>query len=224
MDFFKIDKKSQEIIKLVVDKPTWTPGESSFIHRMYETYEEYLNHQAAKLGKINLTRYDTEYRKALYERLLELGIFERGDSILCLGARIGTECKAFIDLGCFPIGIDLNPGESNAYVVHGDFHNLQFADASIDYVFTNSLDHAYNFDQIIAEILRVLRPKGAFIAEIVAGSDDEHGREPGDYESAWWQKNDDVIQRIASHNLTIERKDRFSYPWGGDRVLFRKQS
>ena len=48
-------------------------------------------------------------------------------TVLCLAARIGTEVKAFLDLGCFAIGIDLNPGTDNRYVVHGDFHDLQFA-------------------------------------------------------------------------------------------------
>jgi SAM-dependent methyltransferase len=225
MDSIANNDKSNATSKLGgQESASWIDGESSFAHRVYQSYEEYVNHQVSKLGKINLSRYDVQYRQALIERLKELDIFQRGDSVLCLGARIGTECKAFIDLGCLAIGIDLNPGEGNRYVVTGDFHDLQFADASVDYVFTNSLDHVYSFDKVIAEVARVLRPNGAFITEIVAGSADGHGREPGAYESIWWQTNEDVIQKIARHNFAIESRDTFSYPWGGDRVVFRKLS
>ena len=200
----------------------WSSGEASFTHRIYQDYEAYKQHQRSKLGKINLVNYDKKYRESLVNRLNELSLLKRGDNILCLGARIGTECKAFIDLGCFPIGIDLNPGDNNSYVVHGDFHDLQFADASVDYVFTNSLDHVFYFDKVMAEIVRVLQPKGAFIAEIVAGTKDEHGREPGLYESCWWETVEDVINKIINSGFLLERRERFSYPWGGDQLLFRK--
>ncbi|MGD1913456.1 MAG: class I SAM-dependent methyltransferase [Rivularia sp. (in: cyanobacteria)] len=200
----------------------WSSGEASFIHRIYQDYEAYKEHQRSKLGKINLVNYDIKYRESLANRLNALSIFKGGENILCLGARIGTECKAFIDIGCFPIGIDLNPGEKNSYVVHGDFHDLQFADASVDYVFTNSLDHVFNFEKVMAEILRVLQPNGVFIAEIVAGTKDEHGREPGLYESCWWETLEDVINRIINSGFLLERRERFSYPWGGDQLIFRK--
>ena len=57
-----------------------------------------------------------------------------GQDAAVVGARIGTEVKAFLDLGAVAIGIDLNPGENNRYVVYGDFHDLQFASGSIDVV------------------------------------------------------------------------------------------
>jgi SAM-dependent methyltransferase len=202
----------------------WTSTEESFSRRMYTDYGEYIEHQRSKLSKINLTTYDTKYRHALLDRLSKLNLLQRGDTILCLGARIGTECKAFIDMGCFPIGIDLNPGEQNNYVVHGDFHNLQFADASVDYVFTNALDHVFDLDKVVSEIIRVLKPRGVFIAEIVAGTQDEHGREPGLYESFWWDKLENLADKINSHGFVIERKERFSYPWGGEQIIFRKIS
>ena len=202
----------------------WTLTEKSFSRRMYTDYRDYIEHQGSKLSKINLTTYDIKYRSALVDRLSKLNLLQRGDNVLCLGARIGTECKAFIDLGCFPIGIDLNPGEQNNYVVHGDFHNLQFADVSVDYVFTNALDHVFDLDKVVSEVIRVLKPSGVFLAEIVAGTQDEHGREPGLYESFWWDKLENVVDQITAYGFVIERKERFTYPWGGEQIIFRKIS
>ena len=141
--------------------------------------------------------------------------------MLCLGARIGTECKAFVDLGAFPIGVDLNPGPENRYVVYGDFHQLQFADASIDWVFTNALDHAFDLDWMVAEAVRVLKPGGGMLAEIVGGSKDEHGRNPGEFESLWWDKVEDVFAVLTKHGLVVERRETFTFPWKGHLVLFR---
>ena len=49
--------------------------------------------------------------------------------MLCLGARLGTEVRALHNLGYFAIGIDLNPGVDNPYVLMGDFHKLVFPTA-----------------------------------------------------------------------------------------------
>jgi len=198
----------------------WKSGAASFRHRVYSSYENYVAHQAAKLASLDLRDYDTRYRAELRERLERLNLLGRGDTVLCLAARIGTECKAFIDLGCFAVGIDLNPGPDNAFVVRGDFHNLQFADESVNHVFTNSLDHAFDLERVLAEIVRVLKPGGNLIAEIVGGSKDSHGREPGEYESLWWDNASDVVDAICRSGLMLVSKQRFDYPWSGELVVF----
>lgn len=198
----------------------WKGGDATFRHREYPNYENYVAHQTSKLARIDLSVYDTEYRAILRERLLRLDMLRRGDTVLCLGARIGTECKAFIDLGCFAVGIDLNPGAENAFVVHGDFHALQFADESVDYVFTNSLDHAFDLARIVTEVVRVLKPGGYLIAEIVGGSKDSHGREPGEYESLWWDRSSDVVDVISGGGLRLISGQRFDYPWAGELMVF----
>ena len=94
----------------------WNAETDGFQKRGYASYEAYLEHQKAKLETHDFGAYDTEFRKVLRERLTALEIDWRGRSVLCLGARIGTEVKAFLDLGAFAIGIDLNPGPDNRYV------------------------------------------------------------------------------------------------------------
>src|SRR5690606_24973533 len=81
----------------------WDPGESAYQRRVYTDYAAYLKHQAGKLPRLNLAEYDRNYRTALRERLRELPRSWQGVRVLCLGARIGTEVKAFLDLGAFAI-------------------------------------------------------------------------------------------------------------------------
>jgi ubiquinone/menaquinone biosynthesis C-methylase UbiE len=129
---------------------------------------------------------------------------------------------AFKDLGCFAVGIDLNPGDRNLHVLYGDFHHLQFPDHSVDHVFTNALDHVFDLSRVIEEIRRVMSPQGTFIAEIVRGSRDVDGREPGEFESYWWDSADEVVDFIKRHAFQIDRRDRFFYPWRGDSIVFRQ--
>ncbi|WP_414901212.1 class I SAM-dependent methyltransferase [Rhizobium cremeum] len=197
----------------------WSQSEA-FQQRTYPTYEAYAEHQKSKLAKLDLSKYNLDFSQALQDRLREVigGVKFRGSNVLCLGARTGAECDAFIKLGYFPIGIDLNPGEGNRYVVVGDFHDLQYADKTVDMVYTNALDHAFDLEKIVSEVIRVLKDDGIFIAEIV----DPSVRGPGDYEAIWWKTLNDVIGRIESVGLTVWETQDFEYPWQGRQVIFVK--
>jgi SAM-dependent methyltransferase len=190
--------------------------------RPYRQYREYLDHQASKLKTLNLGGYHARFKKVLAERLQVIEGVRKGASVLCLGARSGAECEAFIACGCFALGIDLNPGERSRFVVIGDFHGLQYADASVDIVYTNALDHAFDFGRIIGEVARVLKPSGLFIAEIVRGLGDENGRGPGAYESAWWNSLEAPISRISKQGFELNHRSRFEFPWQGDTCVFAK--
>lgn len=191
----------------------------NFQQRSYPSYEAYVAHQGSKLSKLDLTKYNVEFSTALQKRVGKvLDGFKPGGNVLCLGARTGAECDAFIKLGYFPIGIDLNPGEGNRYVVLGDFHDLQYANKSVDIVYTNALDHAFDLEKIVSEVTRVLKDDGVFIAEIV----DPSVRGPGDYEAIWWKTLDDVVGRIEKAGVTVWEHADFEYPWQGRQVVFVK--
>lgn len=186
--------------------------------RKYKTYSEYVEKQKEKLNRSIsfLSGYDTKYRIVLRNRIKEEGIIEPDMNVLCLAARIGTEVKSFLDLGFFAIGLDLNPGKENKFVVHGDFHDIQFPTNSVDVAFTNSLDHVYYFDKIVSEIKRVLKPKGFLILEIESG-----GTPSGAYESASWENVDDVLDFFLVAGFKIIKKTDFSYPWLGHHITLR---
>jgi SAM-dependent methyltransferase len=197
----------------------WLGDGDRFEKRAYDSYEAYVEHQKAKLATHQFGEYDNEFRAALRERMAALEIEWAGQSVLCLAARIGTEVKAFIDLGAFAVGIDLNPGPDNRYVVHGDFHDLQFAPGSVDVVYTNSLDHAFDIERIAKEVLRVLKPDGVFVVEASRGRDE--GNNPGFFESFFWKNIDELVRQIESAGFTVSRRGPITDPWPGEQICFQ---
>ncbi|RME29744.1 class I SAM-dependent methyltransferase [Candidatus Parcubacteria bacterium] len=134
--------------------------------RKYLSYGVYRVHQKLKLCLIagHLQKdYEPKFENALFERLQdlrELGILKKKGAALCLAARLGAEVRAFRRAGFFAVGIDLNPGKRNPWVLPGDFHNLQFANESVDVVYSNSLDHVLDLKQFTREVHRILHIKG----------------------------------------------------------------
>lgn len=193
--------------------------------RDYKGYEEYVKHQKSKLAIIPwLDEYDLTYREALNKRLKQTKIDFKGAKVLCLGARIGTEVKSFIDQGCFAIGTDLNPGEGNKYVVHGDFHDIQFADDTVDIVFTNAIDHSLQPTKLIKEVRRVLNPGGILILEVGRGTKDEHGTGAGSYECLEWEKVDQVVELVVKEGFVLEQRNKthqeHRFVGGGEQLVF----
>jgi SAM-dependent methyltransferase len=154
----------------------------------------------------------------LRERLQKLSALEKGASVLCLGARQGTEVAAFQDLGCFAVGVDLNPGANNPLVLYGDFHNLQFAARSVDVIFTNSLDHAFDLKKLTGEITRVLKPGGMLIVEAIRGSGEKSA--PDHYASLWWNQTEDLTALFEQNGFKAAHPEAFSEPWPGTQICF----
>ena len=126
----------------------------------------------------------------------------------------------FIDHGAFAVGIDLNPERDNRWVVVGDFHALQYADASVDVVYTNSLDHVFELERVLAEVRRVLKLEGTFLVEMGLGT--EEGGEPDFYEELSWKRSDELIERIRSAWFVLRHKTHFELPWKGVQALLEK--
>lgn len=197
------------------------PDANQFKQRAYTSYEEYVRHQQSKFGHLDLTEYDRTYREQLRERLRSLTLLQPGASVLCLGARQGTEVKAFHDLGCFAVGLDLNPGKNNQFVLPGDFHHVQFPSASVDVIFTNSFDHTFDPQKLIGEITRLLKPDGLLIIEAIQGEAEQSS--PDYYASFWWQKIDDLVALLAQQNFKVIHRAPFAQPWPGEQICFRLQ-
>ena len=187
-------------------------------YRNYQNYSKYVKHQKSKLKKLEkfLPVYDKRYSQVLFERLEEDNIINSGTNALCLGARIGTEVKAFHKLGCFAVGIDLITSKDNKYVLYGDFHDLQFPSDSMDFVFTNSLDHVFDLNKVLAEIRRVLKPGGYFITEVM----NKLSLASTKYESFAWDSVDDLLELINGFKLI--KRTEFVYPWKGEHCVFKK--
>ena len=89
--------------------------EDQIARRRYESYDAYVNHQASKLDKIvdRLHEKEAEDFGEFVRRFEGCSWLSEARTVLCLGARLGTEVKALHSLGYFAVGIDLNPGSEN---------------------------------------------------------------------------------------------------------------
>ncbi len=200
----------------------WQPSGDRFAARSYPTYGDYLEHQRLKhdaLRAKSLAAHDRRFYDALRQRLRSLPSPLEGRPVLCLAARQGTEVRAFIDAGAFAVGVDLNPGRENRYVVTGDFHALQFATRSASLVYTNSLDHAFDLDRILEEVRRVLAADGVLVAEVGSGTARQGA--PGFYESFAWETVDDLLERILARGFRLEHRSSFDLPWRGEQLVLR---
>lgn len=200
---------------------TWDFG-AKLQRRPYASYEEYLVHQRQKFDRMTpaeLEAYEARYLTSLRPRLAASGL-ARGTTVLCLGARSGAEVLAFIELGCVAVGIDLNPGPVNPYVLLGDFHALPYGSGTLDVVFTNALDHCYALDRVLAEVFRVLKLGGQFLVEAVRGT--REGCALGPYESFSWDTIDALITAIESRGFKCAYREPFESPWPGEHLVFKK--
>jgi SAM-dependent methyltransferase len=193
--------------------------------KAYGSYAAYLRHQRQKLqrrGSAWLDDHERRYGPALRARLSESGLVTSGTRVLCLAARLGGEVRTFRALGAFAIGIDLNPGQKNPWVAWGDFHDLPYADGSVDLVFTNSLDHAYDLDRLCREAARVVRPGGHFVTEIVKGAAD--GVRLGYYDVSHWDTVDSVLRILEKSGWQIVDRRGMDYPGGREWIVARRHA
>ena len=204
-----------------LQRPWDTMAQARLSTRRFRTYAAYLRNQRSKPhGIVAATDHDARFHAALLDRLEHESGVRHGMSVLCLGARWGTEVRAFRDLGCFAVGIDLKPGAGVEYVLQGDFQHLLFPDACVDVVFSNSLDHAFDIDVVLAEACRVLKPKGYLIVEAVRGS--EEGHAPGAWEAFYWATVSDLQALIESRGFHLRARQPISEPWAGEHLSFLK--
>jgi SAM-dependent methyltransferase len=222
LDLVNADKR-HNLFVAVFEPGKWTDMESSgFRVRKYKDYEEYLRHQRSKRPLILATEnHSRNFTEKLERRIRDKSRVKPGASVLCLGARDGSEVRAFCAAGCFAVGIDLQPTPQNAYVLSGDFQHLQWPDACIDVVFTNSLDHAIDIDRVLHEITRVLKAHGLLIIEAVRGSDENHP--PGPWESFYWSKCQDLVDLIKARGFSLVGQGNFDVPWDGRHFVLEKQ-
>ena len=200
-------------------KDKWVKHPSSAIQRkVYENYDAYLAEQKSKMDAIDhfTPKYLSEFKSLVGKTIWELPFINRGTSALCLGARQGTEVEAFLDAGCFAVGVDLNTGKNNKYVVTGDFHNLQFADGSVDVAFTNCLDHVYRPLLFLEEVKRVLKPGGHFIVYVAYQG--EIGEDK--WSSMYWKNSEELIKLFLDNGYELISRASGDLHWFEEQLVF----
>lgn len=186
----------------------WIDIEDIFHRREYSTYDEYLLKQGEKIdqGLGTAQRFSSGMVGAIHKRVNMLkDVLPESGNILCLGARCGGEVEGFIRAGYFAVGIDINPGPENRYVLYGDFHKLQFPGQSVDVVYTNSLDHVYDMEKLLNEVRRVLKYDGVFYTENKGGVAEPvwKNAKSDSYDCMEWTELTKLCQYIEQHGFTM---------------------
>lgn len=194
----------------------WKDDVSSQIrYRDYTNYEEYLIHQKLKWDEILKSQggisplHILAYRRKFYLRFRMLHKLLAKDAIIiCAGARQGTEVEVLRDLGFSnAIGIDLNPGTANAYVKVGDFMNMENFESSVDFIYTNCVDHAFNLQAFFSEHWRVLKPDGYAMYDLAL-----YGGGP--FEAVQWRDDESVFQimlRYFQHVVEVRTEPEWKW-------------
>jgi len=146
-------------------------------YKEYDSYDEYIEHQSKKIREFpeQVNMMNNRIKEILEERYKHKYDF-KGKTVLCLGARLGGEVSAFKKLGSLAIGIDIEPGWHNPHVLYGDFHGTNFPDGVFDFVYCNSVDHAFDLNALFAEVSRLMKKDGVFLMEVAV-------QVAGEYES-----------------------------------------
>ena len=116
---------------------------------------------ASKAYATKIVGWDKIFERDLARRVRRFGEHVHAP-VLCVGARLGAEVRAFRQFapGTLAIGTDFAPGERNPWVLWGDAHKLEFEAGSFGTVYTNVLDHIRDPAQFAREAHRVLWPQG----------------------------------------------------------------
>ncbi len=187
----------------------------SIKRRKYKDYESYLNHQSLKL-KIGVKKKIKKFMPESFldnvrrfeKRINGFNLYIKPGKVLCIGARTGAEVMAFRNLGFKDsIGIDINPGKDNQYVIQGDFHNMEFEDNTFDTIYCNCIDHAWDLRQLSKEIFRVLKKNSILILEIdhllKKGKNERNEllKKNSKYESIMWGNFKDIEKGFKEFKL-----------------------
>jgi SAM-dependent methyltransferase len=186
-------------------KGRWSKqNQRGFYYRDYKDYQEYVSHQSRKLDVmlkmgVFTNRAIAAYRSKFYRRFHYLPAFlPRSAHILCAGARQGTEVEVLRDIGFKnAYGIDLNPGPDNKFVRLGDFMHLENPDSSVDMIYCNAIDHAFDIESFFCEHARVIKPAGYVLYDIAVWNKETQGHGP--FEAAGWKSREALFLSMLKY-------------------------
>ena len=128
-------------------------------------------------------------------------------NILCVAARLGTEVHALRNLNFDAIGIDIDVMKKSKYVIYGTFEDIPFNNKRFDAVYTNSLDHVYDYKKSIKEMSRVINDNGFLILRLIPGYKEGLNENLATYESFLWATRNDIIKEISEiYNYSLIKK------------------
>lgn len=154
-----------------------------------------------------------------------------GESILDLGCGDGQLTQRMAAAGAHVAGVDASPEMVEAArgrgvkAQVGEAESLPFADAMFDAVFSNAALHwVRGQDAMMAEVYRVLKPGGRFVAEMGGHGNiaairvafmavlARHGLAEREVEENYYPTPDEYARRLTGHGFDVERIELIPRP------------
>ena len=175
--------------------------------RTFESYDQYVYKQGGKARgcREKLMKHHARHIESYARTFRAAAPYLLPGRVLCLGARTGAESLGAAKAGFTDsVGIDLHP--VGPTVMQGDWHDLQFPNASFANCYSNSLDHCLHLDRLTAEVSRVLVTGGRFY--VMATNRDDHSVEQWSAqtkhnEALFWQTSDDLRDAICGFGFEV---------------------
>lgn len=188
-------------------------GEDGFYKRSYGSKDDYLGHQSSKeITDHHMRAERMEGRWHIWrDEFVHVPELKPGTSILCLGAREGSEVEALREMGLFAVGLDLNYPPKCRFTHYGDFHNIPYPDACTDAVYINTLNHATDLKRVIGEIKRVLKPNTGTLVLHIRDGVDEGAKLDGLHHSVAWSHQEQVIDMFKQTGFEIKASGRWQH-------------
>ncbi len=199
------EEYKQGVRKKHYGKEGWQKEKKNgILYRDYSNYDEYVSHQKVKLDEMIAfkggfsNRDIIEYRLKFFKRFHKIPQYLPWNaSILCLGARQGTEVEVLRDLGFIAArGIDLNPGPDNPWVKPGDFMAIAEPDHSLDMIYSNAVDHAFDLESFFKESARVVKLEGYAMYDLSVQTTAQGG---GPFEAVEWDSEEKVFHLMLKY-------------------------
>lgn len=175
-------------------------------------------------------------RGAVFVHELAGGVMEwldakPGESILDLGCGDGQLTRRLAATGASVVGVDLSPQmlaaarERGIDAREGSAESLPFADRAFDAVFSNAVLHwVRDQEAMMAEVRRVLKPGGRFVAEMGGHGNvaairiaflavlARHGHRDPEGSVNYFPTPVGYSRRLASHGFQVERIELIPRP------------
>lgn len=184
-------------------------------HRTFADYDDYVYKQGGKARgrREHLLAHAAKNAESFARTFQHATKYLSPGPVLCLGARTGAESLGAVKAGFKgSVGIDLHP--VGPTVLQGDWHDLQFPDASFANAYTNSLDHCLYLERFAAQVQRVLVPDGRFYLMATNRPKAlEIWLEEGGNEGLYWQTSDELRDAICELGFQVVKEWRDG-KWG----------
>ena len=196
-------------------------------HEEYlELQKSYISKSKGRTGKPCTPKIVFAHQRAGMDYMLFKSRFwryrryvDQSKKAVLLGARLGTEVRALRDLGhrnCIGMDVQVEYANDPTLVEYGDFMDLKYEDNSVQFAYTNCLDHLLEPSDFINGLERVMMHNAFVLLDI----DTQHrsGRGFSGWDMYEPDSVDELLECFAGDNRHIVSIEESLQPFEGGGV------